>query len=315
MNQTTAAIFRALLRAAHPGWLLAGGLLYAIGAGIAEYLGTRIEWSAYWLGQGAATMFQLSSYLLRDYFDRATQPPFEPIKPPRPRKPAAETGGEPDEPVEVIVPRVVFLQVAAAALTIGAAFVVMLYASGGVAPTAFVFLGLIFLLALAYAVPPLRLVYSGYGELVMAVLMANLFPGLSYLIQVGELHRLLAMLTFPLTFLYLAAALARSLPGYLDDVRHERGTLMVRVGWQRGMLLHNALLSGAYILLAASVFSGLEPRLAYPAFLSLPLAAFQIWQMNSIAGGAKPRWKLLSATSLATLGLTVYFINLALWTG
>lgn len=320
MTPAGKAVFRALLRAARPWSLLAGLLLYALGAGIASYLGEGIRWPVYWLGQGAATMLQLSAFLLKAYFDRAAEPPFEPLirRVPRPGAPPAEPSKPVDEPledsVEIIVPRVIFLQGAAAALTTGAVLTVLLYSAQALAPAVFFFIGLALLLGVAYAVPPLRLANRGYGELIMAFLVANLFPVLAYLLQVGDLHRLLAMLTFPLTFLYLAASLARSLQGYFEDLRQGRQTMLVRVGWQRGMLLHNVLIAMAYVTLSIAVIAGLPWQLAFPAFLSLPLGIFQIWQMNGIAGGAKPRWQLLGYTALATLGLMVYFMNLALWT-
>jgi 1,4-dihydroxy-2-naphthoate octaprenyltransferase len=328
-SATGAAIFRALFRAARPVALLGGLLLYALGAGIASFLGERIDGSAYALGQGALLMALLAAAYLREYFDRASQPPFEQVarlrrRPAEPPSPGAgptagadgtgADGSAVPETVEVIVPRLPFLQAAFAALTAGAALTALLAAQGRLSPGAALFLALAYLLGLAWASPPLRLVYSGYGELVMAILLANLFPAVAYLLQAGDLHRLLALLTFPLTLLLLAAALARALQGYMEDIRQGRRTMMVRAGWQRGMVLHNALVAGAYLALAAAVINGLEGRLAYPAFLSLPAALYQIWQINHIAAGGKPRWRLLGFTALATPALMMYFINLALWT-
>lgn len=331
MSDESKAVLRALFRAARPWLLLAGVLFYALGGGVASFLGTRIDWPIYWLGSAAVTMLQLSSFMLTEYFDRSSQPPFEQVirkrkLPTRKRPPALPPleweadlptqAAETPEPevVEVIVPRVIFLQAAAAALTIGAVLSVLLVAANRLSPVALLLLGVAFVLALAYAVPPARLVVSGYGELVIAVLVANLFPALGYMFQVGDLHRLLALLTLPLTFLLLAAMLARSLPAYLADLRRERQTMLVRVGWQQGMTIHNALIATAYIALAVGVITGLSERLAYPVFLSMPVGILQIWQMNRIAAGAKPRWGLLGATALATVGLAVYFMNFALWT-
>jgi 1,4-dihydroxy-2-naphthoate octaprenyltransferase len=318
LNRTTISLTRALFRAARPVSILGGVLLYALGGGIASYLGYQIDWPVYWIGQAAVTLLQLSSFFLREYFDRAGQPPFEPRIPRPPRaeeKPLADS--EDPEPAlpDVEAPRVIFLQFATATLTIGAVLTVLLLAQHKLTPPAFLFLGLAFLLALVYAVPPFRLVYSGYGELVLAILEANLFPALAFLFQSGELHRLLAMLTFPLTLLYLAAMLAISLRQYYQDILENRQTMLARLGWQRGMTLHNLLIALAYIVLAVSVIIGLPWRLAFPAFLSLPIAIFQIWQMNSIASGGKPHWRLLFFTSLALVGFTVYFLNLALWIG
>jgi 1,4-dihydroxy-2-naphthoate polyprenyltransferase len=306
MDQTQETLFNAIFRAARPLFLIAGILLYALGGGIATYLGETINWQIYWLGQGAVTLLQLSSYFLREYFDRSNQPPFEISTNPPPRN------GE--ERQALPPPRVVFLQIGLTAMTAGAVLTVLLLAEGKLHPAAFLFIGLAFVLAIVYAIPPFRLVYSGYGELVLSILIANLFPAFAFLLQANTLHRLLAMLTFPLTCLFLAAILAQSLPAYLSDIKHSRQTMLARLGWQRGMSLHNILIAGAYILLAFSVLAGLPWRLAFPAFLALPLGVFQIWQINSIAGGGKPRWRLLSLTAMASIGLAAYFINLALWT-
>jgi len=306
MNQPQETLFTAIIRAARPFSLFAAMLLYALGSGIAAYLGESIQWPVYWLGQGAVTLLQLSSFFLREYFDRAGQPPFEtrPLPPP----------GDDEKKRPAPAPRVIFLQVAVTAMTAGAVLTVILLAGGDLGLAAFLFIGLAFVLAILYAVPPFRLVYSGYGELVIAILITNLFPAFAFLLQAGVLHRLLALLTFPLTFLYLAAILAQSLPAYFDDMQHNRQTMLARLGWQRGMSLHNFLIAAAYILLAVSVLAGLPWRLAFPAFLALPVGIFQIWQINSIAGGAKPRWRLLALTAMASVGFAAYFINLALWT-
>ncbi|MBE0698210.1 MAG: prenyltransferase [Anaerolineaceae bacterium] len=258
MNQPQETLFKSILHAAHPLSLIAGILLYALGGGIATYLGESINWPVYWIGQGAVTLLQLSSYFLREYFDRAGQPPFE-----------IRTGAPPgngDKKQPVPPPRVIFLQVALTSMTAGAVLTVLLLAAGRMSPVAFLFIGLAFILAIVYAIPPFRLVYSGYGELILSILITNLFPAFAYILQVGELHRLLAMLTFPLTFLYLAAILAQSLSTYLEDIKQNRQTMLARLGWQRGMSLHNILIAGAYILLAFSVLAGLPWRLAFPAF-------------------------------------------------
>jgi 1,4-dihydroxy-2-naphthoate octaprenyltransferase len=270
----------------------------------------------YWLGQGAVTALQLSSYFLHEYFNLVSQPP--PLRrrsPVKPAVPSPDEGLPPEpEPLDPRASRVAFIQVAATTLTVGAVLTVLLLANGALTPPALLFLAISLLMSLAYAVPPLRLIYSGYGELLQAILLANFFPALAFMLQTGELHRLLALLTFPLTFLYLSAGLARSLRTYAEDMRRERLSMLVRLGWQRGMNLHNLLILAAYLLLGVSVLLGLPWRLAFPAFLSLPVGLFQIWQIWLIANGAKPRWGLLSLTAMSTVAFAAYFMNLALWT-
>ena len=139
-----------------------------------------------------------------------------PFRRPRRAQLRRESQQEPEEARTIpLRARVIFLQVAAATLTIGAVMTVLLLAAEPAEPRRHFFsLGWPLSWASLYAVPPVRLVYSGYGELVLAILFANLFPALAFLLQTGELHRLLAMLTFPLTLLYLAALLALSLRAY-----------------------------------------------------------------------------------------------------
>jgi 1,4-dihydroxy-2-naphthoate octaprenyltransferase len=303
MNRSSLPLVSALLRTARPWTLAAGVLLYALGGGIASYLGEFINWPVYWIGQAVVLLFVVSAIFLREYFDRPNLPPFE-LEPPKPKE---------HQPVRL--PRLAYLQVALTTLTMAVALMVLLFALGQMNSVAFFLLGLVFALVILYGVPPFKLANSGYGELIMAVLVANLFPALAFLLQAGQLHRLLAMMTFPLTFLYLAAMLARSLQHYAEDIKFNRQTMMTRLGWQRGMNLHNILIAASYILLSFSVIAGLPWRLAFPAFFSMPVGLYWIFQMNNIANGAPPRWRVLMLTAIATLGFMAYFMNLALWTG
>ncbi len=311
MNRSKPTPVALLARYARPWALAAGILLYALGAGIVHYLGYPINWPVYFLGQAVVTLLQISSYYLKVYYDILEQPE-------RPARPLRREPGEarnPEEEAAVELPRVVVLQAAFTALTVGAVVTVLLVTQGAINLPTLVILGVAFLLAFFYAVPPVRLVYTGYGELSQAILITNLFPALAYLFQVGELHRLLGMLTFPLTALYLAMALARQLSTYARDVRENRQNLMVRLGWQRGMFLHNLLILMAYVLLGLATLLGLPWKLTWPVLLTLLIGLFEMWQMGRISNGARPNWRLLTISAVSLVGITAYMINLALWTG
>jgi 1,4-dihydroxy-2-naphthoate octaprenyltransferase len=173
---------------------------------------------------------------------------------------------------------------------------------------------LIFLGAFFYAVPPIRLESSGYGELTTSILVANLVPAFALLLLTGgDLHRLLAMSTFPLTILHLAMLLALELPDYATDIKYEKNTLLVRIGWEVGMRLHNLLILVAYLVLGLAVLLGLPPAIALPAFLSLPLGILQIFQMNRIAAGAKPNWTTLTLAAVTLFSATAYLLAFSFW--
>ena len=286
-----------LLRITHPWVLLLSLLTYALGAGIANYLGTPIYWPTYITGQAAVILLLLSSFFLREYFDRP---------------PMLELPRRPEDPPRLL--RGHLFVIFATTLTIGAVLTVLLLGRGALNPSAFLILSIAFVLAMAYAMPPFRLAHSGYGELVTAIFIANLTPSLAFLLQYSEFHRLLAFATFPLTFLILASALALRMETYARDLREEKKNMLTRLGWQRGVAIHNILILVGFLVLGTAALAGLPWNLTWPGLLGLPIGLFQIIQMQSIANGGKPRWGLLAITAAATLALTTYFLNLALWT-
>lgn len=293
-----------IIRLSRPLFLLGAVLVYALGAGIARYLGVEIDWAIYLLGQTWVTLLQLSTHYLNEYFDA----PADAANPNR----TPFSGGS-----GVIGPgklqRSTALVLAVGCLTVVASLTVLLIRQGTMPPTTLFVMVLIFLGAFFYSVPPVRLASTGYGELTTSILVANLLPALAFLLQTGELHRLLAMSTFPLTALHLAMMLAFELPDYINDLKFDKKTLMVRLGWQRGMTLHNALILSAYLLLALAVSFGLPLAIAWPSFLTLPIGLLQIWQMRRVADGAKPNWTTLTITPLILFAAMTYLLAFAFW--
>jgi 1,4-dihydroxy-2-naphthoate octaprenyltransferase len=209
-------------------------------------------------------------------------------------------------------PRVA-LVAAMACLAVAASLTVMMIQFFGSSPSLYLVMLLIFLGAFFYSAPPLRLAGSGYGELAVTVIVTLLVPLLAYLFQADDIHRLLPMATFPLAVLFLAVMLAHELPGYATDIKYARRTLLVRMGWQNGMLLHNLLILTAYLLLALAVAAGMSFVIVLPAFLTLPLGILQIWTINRIAAGSPPNWRSLTLMSVVLFGLVAYLLTFGFW--
>jgi 1,4-dihydroxy-2-naphthoate octaprenyltransferase len=283
--------------------LLAGMLLYAMGAGIVAYRGDTIDWGVYWLGQAFVTLLQMSSSYLLVYYDRLQESPRR----------RDRSSNKPRSEQEARMARNIYLLAAITTLTIGAMLTVLLVGMGVFSPAGYVILGFAFLFAFFYAVPPLKLAHSGYGELIVAVLLTNLAPAFAYLLQVGELTELLGVLTLPLTMLYLAMSLALSLEYYFAEIKQGRQNLMIRLGWQRGMFLHNLCILIGYLSIGLTTVFGLPWSLTWPRLLTLPIGLFQVWQIWQIGLGAKPRWRLLRITAYATFAITVYMQAFTLW--
>jgi 1,4-dihydroxy-2-naphthoate octaprenyltransferase len=111
------------LRLTRPLFLLGGVLLYALGAGIANYQGKSIDWNVYWLGQACVTLLQLSAQYLNEYFDA----PADQDNPNR----TPFSGGSGVEGL----PRRTALMAALTTLTIGAVMTVLLTSTGRMSPT------------------------------------------------------------------------------------------------------------------------------------------------------------------------------------
>jgi 1,4-dihydroxy-2-naphthoate octaprenyltransferase len=288
-----------------PLFLVGGLLVYALGAGIARYLGTPIDWGLYVLGQIFVTTMQLSAHYLNEYFDS----PADRDNPNR----TAFSGGS-GAIGEGKLSRETVMWASLTTLTILASVTVVLINVAPVSPLLISIVVLAFLGSFFYSVPPVRLAYTGYGELTTSILVANLVPIFAFVLQYEELHRLLVMSTFPLTSLHLAMMIAFEFPDYLNDIKHDKLTLLVRVGWQRGMVLHNILILSAFLLLGLAATFGLPLAIVLPAFIPLPLGLLQIWQMRRIGAGAKPNWTTMGLTAVVLFASVAYLLAFTFWT-
>ena len=285
-----------LFRLSHPFHLFLAALTYLLGAGMAHYLGKPFIAAAFWLGALWGLTLFFAAYLLAEYF----RSPAEPL-------------GDAESPRQRSRLRTLLLQVSAAALVLATAFTIVMLYSRVLTLPAVLFLILIFILLMAYALPPLRLANSGYGELTLTVFLADFLPVLAFLLQTGEFHRLLLVVTFPLTFLALAYLIVCDFPTFASDQKYARLTLLVRLTWQRTVPLHHILIIIAYALFASVPLLGLPWRVFWPVFLTFPLALMQILWLRNITLGAKPLWKLLEANAAAVFGLTVYILVFTFW--
>ena len=281
-------------------WLSAA-LIYALGVGIADYLGFTINWSFYWLGQAWVSLLQISAYALDAYFEAL--------------KTSTGLPGPQDNPLGPgKLPPEAALGVAGAGMVVCASLSLPILTSPQFSPLIGMLMLSLLAAALLYALPPLRLAAAGYQEFLDTLMIVILPPALAIVLQTGELNRLLAMTCFPLAALFMAQRLAWALPAYGTDLRYERKTLLMLMGWERGMLLHDLLILTAFGLVVAAFFFGLPFGLGAPALLGMPLGALQIWQMRQIAEGAKPNWNALRFNAVALFAVTAYILTFFFWT-
>lgn len=292
------------LRMSRPLFLLGAAIVYALGVGIADYLGVPIDWGLYLLGQAFVTTLQLSAQYLNEYFD-------SPADAQNPNRTPFSGGSGAVGPGKLS--RNTVLLAAVTMLTIVASLTVLLINRAPATPLLVVVLVLGFLGAFFYSVPPVQLVSSGYGELTTSFLVAFLVPGFAFLLQTGSFHRLLLVSGLPLTALHLAMMLVFEFPDYATDLKFEKETLLVRIGWERGMVMNNLLILTAFLLLGLAAILSVPAGIVLPSFLLLPFGLLQIWQMRVIAAGGKPNWTLVSLTGIVLFAGVAYMLAFAFW--
>ena len=284
---------RTLLRLSRPLHLLLAALTYSFGASIANYLGKPFRADSFWLGLAAVLLAQTSMSLLSEVFRLDVEPLAE--NETRRARSALRNNA---------------LYISIAALTVDAVLALILFQSKHLSLAAFTFLLLSLVVILAYSLPPFR--NRGFGEFLLAAHLAYVIPSIAYLLQADTTHRFLA-LTIPLTFLAFAYFIVMDFPSFATDRKFSRMTFLTRLGWERVVPLHHIFILFAYVFFVISTSLGLSLSLIWPAFLTLPFALFQIFQLRNIALGARANWILLTATALSVFGLTAYFLTLTFW--
>jgi 1,4-dihydroxy-2-naphthoate octaprenyltransferase len=278
-----------------------------LGVGIARYLSGQVNWSSFLLGLAWIVLIMLGFQYLNEYLSpdnvnndhRWWHTPFSGSS-------GALGIGR--------LSRQVALWAGLICLTISASFTVLLYQNQELNLVSTLLLGLILIGELVFSLPPLRLATSGYGEVIMAIIISGFIPAMAFVLQVHEMHRILIMVSFPLAILYLGMLLALEVPAYASDINHGRRPVMVRIGWQKGMMLHNILVLSSFAIFGVAFVFGLPLSVGWPVLIVLPVGIFQIWMMNRIADGAKPNWNLLILIAFSSFCLTTYLLTFSFWT-
>lgn len=296
---------RLFIRLSRPLFVIGVMVIYALGVGIAHYLGVIIDWSVYVIGQVWVSLLQLSAQYLNEYFNA----PADQENPNR----TLLTGGS-GALGEGKLPRRVALMASFTCLAFLASTTVVMIAQVEPPMVSYLIMGLAFLGAVFYSTPPLKLESSGYGELIVSVTVALMVPAYAFNLQADELSVLIPMSTFPMTALHLAMLLALELPDYTTDIKTGKQTLLVRLGWQQGMTFHNILILSAFLLVGLAGFFGYPTFALIAGLIPLPLGLIQIWQMRSIKGGAKPNWNAITIGAVALFVAMAYFTALSFWT-
>lgn len=289
-------MFKTLIKLSHPIHLLLAALTYTLGAGIAHYLGQQVHPVSFSLGLLIVLTLLSATFLFAEYF----------------RLPLMSLD-QGETPLNRARFRIILLQVAYTELAFSAVALLTMRLTHSLNPSVVILLSLAFLFLVAYAIPPMRISETGYGELVLAVTLGTLIPALAFLLQYGQFHRLLSLTTFPLTLLAISYLLVCNFPTFANDQKLGRKSLLSRLTWQRAVPIHHFLVLSAFLLYSAAPFLEYPSSLVWPVFLAFPFAVLQIFWLQRIANGGRTLWSFFTALASATIGLTSYLLALTFW--
>lgn len=267
---------------------------YLVGLGLVSYLGKPINLLPAFVGVLIALSFFLSGQYLAQFFKILDQQKAEP---------------------EIYANRNIFLFLGLLFLTTATVFAVLLVRQDNENSIYWLFILLITITQLIYAIPPFELEKKGLGKIITAIIIVLLSPAFGFFLQLREFHPTLLLLTFPSIFLLIASYLALSLETYYQDLKKNKKTLMTVVDWRKGMNIHNLFIVVTYFIYGIAAIIGLPWRLMLSILLSIPFAAVQFWLMWQIGTGNKPKWRLLRWSAISSIGLLTYFLLFSLWTG
>ena len=171
-----------MLKLTRPLHLLLATLTFAFGASLADYLGKPFRADSFCLGLVMILLLQVTMNLLPEVY----RPQNEPLL-------------ENETRADKLTLRNNALYISMAALASIAVIAYSLYNAGHLPPATFFYLIFSLVVILLYSIPPFRLINRGFGEILLAVQLAYLFPSMAFTFQNGATHRFL-VLAIPLTF-------------------------------------------------------------------------------------------------------------------
>lgn len=150
--------------------------------------------------------------------------------------------------------------------------VLILFCSGGI-------------LAYFYAAPPLRLSFSGAGELVTFICFGPLATAGSYFIQAHIFNSALVWISVPVGLLCSAILFVHHFSHYQTDREYKKLNLVARFGPERALKLIFIFFYLPFFIILLAIFSRQLPAICALSLLTFPLAQKAINLLHREVGG------------------------------
>jgi len=276
--------------------LIATILMYALGGGIAHYLGALFLPFEFLMGLFWVISIQISGFLLTLRPDPAKDKYIRNVNVEKIEKKTATN-----------------LQLSRLSLSFSGVYIAILLINNKIS----VYIGALIIITLLglilYSIPPFYLSKRGYQEICLVLFQGCLVPAISFFILVNYYHRMLFLILFPMTLLALAYYIALNFSTFAHDQKIDRKTFVQRYTWQRSTPIHHILLISGYLFFLLGLGMGLPQKLIWVSFLTFPLAIYQIYWLIRITRGGRPLLHFFKILAASVYGLTAYLFALTLW--
>ena len=234
-------------------FLYAGLMPYLLGAAWAFAMAGSFDVPVFWSGLGGVVLSVIGVEAFNEYFDArmGTDRVFNP------------------QDVPPIAQAVFWIGTAAFA----AALAVGVYLAVHVGWPVIVFALLGGAAAIFYEAPPIRWVYRGLGELMIALSYGPWMVLGSVYLHTRTLPPEAFAASFVPAFLIMALAVVNAVPDFHQDRLVGKRNLVVRLGRERGVTLYLTLAGAGLAVVAVGVAAGIFPVTCLAALLALPLVA------------------------------------------
>jgi len=290
-------IFRTLTKSLKPLRLISLLMTYLMGGGLVQYLREIKSWSVFIQGGIFLILLTLSIELLC-LLQHLNQPRNWPEGMDTRRAKQA---------------RIIIAAIAATFLTVATTFLVNWMQLGVMWSGLVVLLTALLAVGGTYYFSQVAGLLRSYALLIEVLLYVAFPPAMAYFLQSNELHRYLTMVVISLVPAYLANRILTLLESFGRDQQFELETFVTRLGWERAMFYHNALILLTYFLFALIGVLGVHWFIIWPVFLTLPIGLLEIWLMERVRRGMKPLWRVMRFAAACVLLIPVYLIGFAFW--
>ncbi len=154
-------------------------------------------------------------------------------------------------------------------------------------------------LAFFYTASPLRIGYTGFGELITAIGFGPVMVLGSYFTQAAKLDGLALFASVPVAIMVALILYINEFPDFDADKAGHKRTLVVILGKRRAVKLYFFLLGLTYVWVLVGIVLRYFPLASLTVLLTLPLC----WKAMSIAGRHYNNIKELIPANAMTIGL------------